>query len=111
MAKKFIIKRASKQWPKTSGHLSEAISVIDKYEGSEDLQRMEKIAAEVLEIIYSGDYTEPEKSSMLDETYHALPDTDKDMLWTAITKGGWLTQNDKAEIKRLSHPGAEEESP
>jgi len=110
MAKKFIIKRASKQWPKSNGHLAEAITVIDRYEGSEDLDRVEKIAAEILGFLYSPDYTDPEKSSLLDESYHALPESDKSMLWTAITKGGWLTQDDKAEIRRLSHPGAEEQS-
>jgi len=41
MAKKFIIKRASKQWPASGEgyqHLSEAIDVINEYEGSESLE-------------------------------------------------------------------------
>ena len=44
MAKKAIIKRASKQWPKTDRHdrLDRAIAVVNEYEGSEDFYRKEK---------------------------------------------------------------------
>jgi recombination protein RecT len=44
MAKKAIIKRASKQWPKTDrdDRLDRAIAVVNEYEGSEELPRKEK---------------------------------------------------------------------
>lgn len=44
MTKKAIIKRASKQWPKTDrdDRLDRAIAVVNEYEGSEDLQTQEK---------------------------------------------------------------------
>jgi len=41
MAKKAIIKRASKQWPKTDrdDRLDRAIAVVNEYEGSEDIRQ------------------------------------------------------------------------
>lgn len=44
MAKKAIIKRASKQWPKTDrdDRLDRAIAVVNEYEGGEDIQGKEK---------------------------------------------------------------------
>lgn len=44
MAKKAIIKRASKQWPKTDrdDRLDRAIAVVNEYEGSEDVHGKEK---------------------------------------------------------------------
>lgn len=44
MIKKAIIKRASKQWPKTDrdDRLDRAIAVVNEYEGSEDVARTEK---------------------------------------------------------------------
>lgn len=44
MTKKAIIKRASKQWPKTDrdDRLDRAIAVVNEYEGSEELQAQEK---------------------------------------------------------------------
>lgn len=44
MIKKAIIKRASKQWPKTDrdDRLERAIAVVNEYEGSEDVERTEK---------------------------------------------------------------------
>jgi len=44
MAKKAILKRASKQWPKTDrdDRLDRAIAVVNEYEGSEELPRKEK---------------------------------------------------------------------
>lgn len=102
MAKKFIIKRASKQWPKGEGyeHLSEAIDTINKYEGSEELDKMDRIAADVMEYLY-GEYEDDEKASGLHEVIGELTEDEFSTLWTAKTKGGWFTQNEKAEIRRL----------
>ena len=51
MAKKFIIKRASKQWPTGEGHehLSEAIEVINEYEGSDLEQKRTGVMAAIEE--------------------------------------------------------------
>jgi len=51
MAKKFIIKRASKQWPKGADyeHLSQAIDVINEYEGSETEPKRVGVMAAMLE--------------------------------------------------------------
>lgn len=107
MAKKFIIKRASKQWPKTSGHLSEAIHVIDAYEGSAELNLMDKTAAEILNILYGDDYeSDEQRAEAFDEVWDEMTDEEKQTIWTAKTKGGWFTQEDKKEIRRISHIAA-----
>lgn len=96
MAKKFIIKRASKQWPKTdaSDRLSKAVSVINEYEGSEALlAKLEESAAYIIEHIAEGD------SDSVLEAYDELSNEEKSMLWTAKTKGGYLTQDEKRFIK------------
>lgn len=103
MAKKFIIKRASKQWPKSSSHLSEAISVIDSYEGSKELNLLDKTAAEILRIIWEDEGDDDEKASALDEVWEELDEEEKITIWTAKTKGGWFSQDDKTEIRRLLH--------
>jgi recombination protein RecT len=102
MAKKFIIKRAAKQWPKGGGieHLSQAISVIDQYEGSEDLNKLDRIAASVLEALH-GEYSDDEKGSMINEIWDELSESEVEQLWTAKTKGGWLEIKEKEEIRRL----------
>lgn len=102
MAKKFIIKRAAKQWPKGTGaeHLSQAISVIDHYEGSEELEKCDRIAAHVLSILH-GEYTDEEKGSAINETWGELTEQEVEQLWTAKTKGGWFTIGEKEEIRRL----------
>jgi recombination protein RecT len=59
MAKKAIIKRASKQWPNTELRLDSAIEMLNEAEGSESLQKQEKpvkqkpvaTAAQVVEFI------------------------------------------------------------
>lgn len=98
MAKKFIIKRASKQWPKTdqTQRMEETVSIINAYEGSEDseeLQKLEEVAAYLIEHI-----AEDDAESVL-EAYDELTDEEKQRLWTAKTKGGWLTQDEKKYIK------------
>lgn len=44
MIKKAMIKRASKQWPKTDrmDHLDRAIAIVNEYEGSEEIPRQER---------------------------------------------------------------------
>ena len=106
MAKKFIIKRAAKQWPKGGGaeHLSHAISVIDEYEGSEDLNKLDRVAADVLNYLH-GEYTDDEKASGINEVWSELDEDEVTKLWTAKTKGGWFTIPEKEEIRRLRSLG------
>lgn len=100
MAKKFIIKRASKQWPKSDGHLLEAINVIDQYEGSAELNQLDRVAAEIMSIIYD-ETSEQDRAERLNEVIGELDEAEMQTLWTAKTKGGWFTQADKALIREL----------
>lgn len=110
MAKKFIIKRAAKQWPKSNSRLSEAIHIIDQYEGSAELNQLEKTATEVIGIIW-GEDTDDEKASALIEIWDELTDDEKQSIWTAKTRGGWFSQDDKNEIRRLLHIAAQARRP
>lgn len=114
MAKKFIIKRASKQWPKTdqAERISTAVEVINHYEGSEALlAKLEKTAAYLIEHIAEGD------AESVVEAYDELTDEEKSMIWTAKTKGGYLTTEEKkfirdaryADYKRREEQGLLEE--
>lgn len=95
MAKKFIIKRASKQWPKLE-RLENTVGVINEYEGStEFINHMEDIAGFMIEHIANDD------AAAVVEAYGELSDEEKHALFTAKTKGGWLTMDEKAYIKRV----------
>jgi recombination protein RecT len=102
MAKKFIIKRASKQWPKGPGveHLSQAISVIDQYEGSHELDRLDRIAAHILTVLH-GEESDDIKGELINEAWAELSEEEVEKLWTAKTKGGWFEIKEKEELRRL----------
>lgn len=97
MAKKFIIKRASKQWPRTdpTERLSTAIDVVNKVEGSDFLDYEER-AQRIIEALENGD------ESTVFETWNECDERAQSVLWTAVTKGGWFTQEQKTEIRRIT---------
>ena len=92
MAKKAIIKRAAKQWPKTkqSQNLHKAIEVINETEGTEfdPFAALEETANHLLELIHADDQLEVGK------VWEECTAEEKKTLWTAKTKGGWFTSTD-----------------
>jgi recombination protein RecT len=99
MAKKAIIKRAAKQWPKTqqSGLLHKTIEVINSSEGSEDpMMEMERTADSILELIPKEDYLG------VGQIWNELDQKEQSVLWTAKTKGGWFSMDEKAFIRKAS---------
>ena len=97
MAKKAIIKRASKQWPKTekSSALHEAIQVINKAEGSDfdNLQHLQDTADYIIEHIGKED------ELAVGEAWCEATDEEKRQLWVAKSKGGFFTQEQKKYIR------------
>ncbi len=101
MAKKFIIKRASKQWPKTEGteRLATAVAVVNEYEGSEALlDKMAQVSAYILDALH--DETGPRVGEIV-EAWEELTEEEKMTLNTAYTKGGYFQHADRQEIKTL----------
>lgn len=99
MAKKAIIKRAAKQWPKTqeSGILHKTIEVINETEGGTDpMLDMERHADELLQLIAAEDLLGT------GEYWCALTEKDQQVMWTAKTKGGWFTMEEKSFIREAS---------
>lgn len=98
MARKFIVKRASKYWPRVETRLDQTVDVINQYEGSDfdRLKKIEETASYLIAHIAADDV-----DAVL-EAYDELEDDEKQVLWTAKTKGGWLTQDEKAYIKSAS---------
>lgn len=98
MAKKAIIKRAAKQWPKNkeTEQLNEAIQVINNYEGNdfEEFAKLEEIATAIIEHIENNDMWG------VGEVWCECSPEQKSKLWTAITKGGWFTQAHKQIIRQ-----------
>jgi recombination protein RecT len=98
MAKKFMIKRASKQWPKTdqTERLNKAVAVINEYEGSDALiDRLGDTAARMLEHYYAEGG--PEIDAIV-ELYDELTDDEKQTLYTAKSKGGWFEHKERQAI-------------
>jgi len=97
MAKKAIIKRASKQWPKTeaSSVLHKAVEVINETEGGYDdpFLALEKTAADILELMKLEDFMG------IGEIWCELDEKEKKILWTAKTKGGWFSMKEKELLK------------
>ena len=99
MAKKAIIKRASKQWPKTdqSSQLHKAVEVINETEGGVDpFAELENIADEVLQLL---NLPEPDLSGV-GQIWSELSQKECDTLWTAKTKGGWFSTEEKKLIRQ-----------
>lgn len=99
MAKKAVIKRASKQWPKTnqSERLNKTIDVVNESEGGFDpYLALESSAAEILSLI--GDGSNPDLIGIA-QIWQECTEQEKSTLWTAKTKGGWFTSEDKEIIR------------
>lgn len=108
MAKKAVIKRAAKQWPKTNltSRLNKTIEVMNDGEGSEDpLVQIEKTAQYILECIDNGD------DDSLREAWTELDETEQSQLWTAKTKGGFFSGDDKLKIRSALAKPVEEVDP
>lgn len=96
MAKKAIIKRAQKQWPKTkrSQQLHEAVRVLNESEGSEDMTaKLQRTADYIIDAIARDD------DAAIIEAWDELDDYEKQQIWIAKTKGGFFNQNQKEAIK------------
>lgn len=95
MSKKAIIKRSSKQWPKTqkSSSLHKAIEIVNDVEGSDPFAEMESVAAEILDLIEKNDLLEVGK------IWCECSENEQSTLWTAKTKGGWFTTSEKDKIR------------
>ena len=97
MAKKAIIKRAQKQWPKTktSTALHAAVDVINQTEGSDydELEKIQEIASYVL------DHIEKDDQLAVGEAWAETTTREKELLWVAKTKGGYFSIADKEYIR------------
>lgn len=96
MAKKAIIKRAAKQWPKTqkSSVLHKTIEVINETEGGTDpMLELERVADSILHHIQNDDQL------AVGQEWNELDEREQSTLWTAKTKGGWFTQEEKQYIR------------
>lgn len=101
MAKKFIIKRASKQWPKTEGteRLAQAIAVVNEYEGSDALvDKLSSTAAYILDALH--DEAGPRVEEIV-EAWEELTDEEKKTINTAYTKGGYFQHAERQQIKEV----------
>ena len=98
MAKKAIIKRAQKQWPKSdsSRGLHTVVDHLNETEGSDPLVEVERIAAALLEILQA----EPVDLMGLGQVWCECTEDERRVLWTAKTKGGWFTMDEKALIRQ-----------
>ena len=100
MAKKAVIKRAAKQWPKTqkSGALHKTIEVINETEGGTDpMMEMERVADEILQLIEAGDMMG------VGQLWCEQEEREQAVLWTAKSKGGWFTMDEKKYIREASN--------
>lgn len=100
MAKKAIIKRAQKQWPKTqkSQQLHEAVKVMNDNEGSEDTtEKLQKAADYIIDAIARED------ELGVYEAWCELDEWEKSQIWIAKSKGGFFNQNQKEFIRQVSH--------
>lgn len=105
MAKKFIIKRASKQWPRHShtDGLQTAVAALNEIEGSEsEIDQLDVTAAAIIKGIADDDY------EAVHEAWAELTDEEKQQIWTAKTKGGWFTQDEKKAIRNANERSAED---
>ena len=98
MAKKAIIKRASKQWPKTeqSSTLHKAVEVINDSEGGADpFTLLESTASQIIELLSQQ---EPDLLGV-GEIWVECNEQEQQTLWTAKTKGGWFNTKEKEQIR------------
>lgn len=108
MAKKAIIKRAQKQWPKTqrSAQLHEAVKVMNDHEGSEDTtEKLQRTADYIIDAIAGED------DDGVVEAWNELDDWEKQQIWIAKSKGGFFNQNQKEYIRQAKFRKYQEQNP
>ena len=99
MAKKAMVKRAAKQWPKNanSSGLNKTIEVINDLEGSDHIDpimALKPTADAIIAALEIGD------DSAVCEAWNECKEHECDTLWIAITKGGFFTQAQKDAIRK-----------
>lgn len=99
MAKKAVIKRAAKQWPKSkeSSTLHNAVEIINETEGSDfsGWEKIQEAAAQIHTHIAADD------KLAIGEVWAEATEQEQSALWVAVSKGGFFTQAEK-EIIRAS---------
>lgn len=110
MAKKAMVKRAAKQWPKNSNSsgLSKTIEVINDLEGSDYIDPIEAIRPTADAIIAA---IEENDVSAVCEAWRECNEKEMDTLWIAKTKGGFFNTAQKVTIRQMlgaSPPPSEE---
>lgn len=102
MAKKAMVKRASKQWPKNSNSsgLSKTIEVINDLEGSDHIDPIEAIRPTADAIIAA---IEENDVSAVCEAWRECSEGETMTLWIAKTKGGFFNTIQKKTIKEMLH--------
>lgn len=117
MAKKTVIKRASKTWPRTATiqRLDTAISIVNEHEGlieETPIQRACREHADSIEYIKTA--IAEDNIPKAAEAWHELSKKEQDDLWVAHSKGGPFTGPERKLIKeefnqylpaRLAHQG------
>lgn len=98
MAKKAIIKRAAKQWPKTkkTSELNKTIEVMNETEGSEYINPLDAVRPSA-EAIIEGINNEDDLA--ISEAWRECSSQEQDTLWIAVTKGGFFDQKQKTYIR------------
>lgn len=99
MAKKFMIKRASKQWPRTdqTERLQKTVSVINGYEGNDQVfETVANAAGEILELMH---HEEGAQWESIVEIYDELNEQERNMLFTAKTKGGYFEHQERKDLR------------
>lgn len=98
MAKKSLVKRAAKMWPKTdqSSLLHKTIDVMNEVEGivlDDPIENARGIAKIISDFINNDD------PSGVAETWRECDEQEQQILWKAKTKGGFFTQDEKTYIR------------
>ncbi len=99
MAKKAVIKRAAKQWPKNraSSVLHKTIEVMNDSEGNRDpMAEMERTADDILTLLDQDDLMG------VGQIWTECTEAEQATLWTAKTKGGWFTMEQKSKIREAA---------
>jgi recombination protein RecT len=98
MAKKAIIKRAAKQWPKTkkTSVLNKTISVMNESEGSDYIDPIEAVRATAEAIIEGID---SDDDLAITEAWRECTEQEQSTLWIAKSKGGFFDTKQKDSVR------------
>lgn len=100
MAKKSIVKRAAKMWPRgnNDSRLNQTIEVINESEGSPtEYEMLKQTAEDIIEAI------ESDEPSLVDELWSDASEQEQKLLWKAKSKGGFFTQDEKTYIRETRY--------